>query len=164
MRRLTWAFSLAALTNMALLIVQAGPLRTAAAPLGMTSFMFAGEVHTAQAILDSWSAAGVMRLAEAQIGLDCLFPFLYPVAIGAGLWLFGWRTLAGLQIIAGILDHCENALLLGFLHAPPADPWPGVVWVLAALKYGIALGGVVAFLGLLARQAVVSSSPVSPGV
>ena len=152
LRRLVWAFSLASLLLLAVLAHNAGPLRTAAAPLGTTSLMFAGEAHTARAILQSWRAAGVLGTFQTQMGLDALFPCLYPVALGAGLWLLGGRTLARLQPLAGLLDHLENALLLGYLQSPPADPWPAVGWLLSALKYSLALAGALALVMLLLHR------------
>jgi hypothetical protein len=113
-----------------------GPLVTDAAPQGIVSYEFAGDLSTARAILDSWGANGQVY-AGLSLGLDFLFLFAYAGSIGlgcvlaarklapqggpvyrAGVWL-AWGLL-----LAAFLDYLENYALIRILLGSELALWP----------------------------------------
>jgi hypothetical protein len=129
-----------------------GPLSTEAAPAGIISYEFAGDVPNAQAILDSWDAAVRVRVG-LNLGLDFLFLVLYSTAIAcACAWIAGALpaaaaslgiALAWGQWLAALLDAVENIALLNILLSAPASPWPQIARLCAVFKFALV------FLGLL---------------
>jgi hypothetical protein len=128
-------------------------LGTEAAPLGIISYELAGDVPTAQAILDSWDAQARVR-AGFSLGFDYLFLLLYSTAIAiACAWAAGeWRDrgrswasfglwLAWGQWLAALLDGVENAALWGILASGPVSPWPQVARWCAVVKFTLVIVG-----------------------
>ena len=65
------------------------PLRTAAAPAGIVSYEFAGQVSRAASILSSWDARA-RQFAALSLGLDYLYMLAYGLAIAlACAWVAG---------------------------------------------------------------------------
>ena len=135
-------------------------LNTGAAPLGIISFELAGDVSTAQAILDSWDSQARIHAAFG-LGFDFLFLLLYSTVIGyACAWVSSglrdtMRSLALLglllawgQWLAALLDGVENTALWIILTSGPSVPWPQVAWWCAAIKFIIVIFGLIyAMLG-----------------
>ena len=132
---------------MVVLNVVDAPLNTEAAPQGIVSFELAGNVSTAQAILDSWDAQARVH-AGFSLGFDFLFLGLYSTAIAyACAWVSSAlgdsrRFLASLglllawgQWLAALLDGVENTALWIILTNGPSVPWPQVAWWCAAVKF-----------------------------
>ena len=129
-----------------------GPLSTAAAPAGIISYEFAGDIPGAQAILDSWSAPVRVRVG-LNLGLDFLFLALYSTTIACVCaWIAGALpaaaaalgiALAWGQWLAALLDTVENIALLNILLNAPASPWPQIARLCAVFKFALV------FLGLL---------------
>ena len=143
-RRLMWLF-----IGLALLITFIStninqPLRTAAAPQGILSYEFAGDLATAQAIINSWDAPAKLRAAFG-LGLDFLYPVVYGMAIslavvaasGAfkgrlaqlGAWL-AWGVW-----LAAALDYVENIALWQLLQGSSNALLPQIAWWCAAFKF-----------------------------
>jgi hypothetical protein len=132
------------------------PLITKAAPSGIVSYEFAGDVGTAAQIIDSWDE--IARIyAGFNLGLDYLYLLLYSTTIAmALLWLtadLAYRRITGLvlllawvQWLAAVLDALENYALFTMLVSGPADPWPQVAWWSAAIKFSLVLAGLLVVL------------------
>jgi hypothetical protein len=130
------------------------PLKTEAAPQGIISYEFAGDVSSAQKMLDSWKPQALAH-AGFNLGFDFVFLLAYAAAIGlACVWvadvLRERRRLAALglwlawgQWLAALLDAVENTALLNMLLGCPASPWPQIAWWCALPKFTLV------FLGLL---------------
>lgn len=130
-------------------------LNTEVAPLGIISFEFAGDVSTAQAILDSWDLQARVH-AGFSLGLDFFFLVLYSTTIGyACAWVasglrdsarplasFG-LSLAWGQWLAALLDGVENTALWTILTDGPSVSWPQIAWWCAAVKFTLVLLGLV---------------------
>jgi hypothetical protein len=141
-----------------------GPLQTGAAPQGIVSFEFAGDVATAYSILDSWDAQA-QAYAGFSLGFDFVFLVLYSNTIGlACIWVGRafrerrrplatvGRLLAWGQWLAALLDSVENVSLLVLLLGTPAAPWPQIARWCALPKFGLILVGLVyVVLGLVLR-------------
>ncbi len=134
-------------------------LKTPAVPFGIGSFELAGDVPTAQAMVDSWdvrarSAAGV------SLGLDYLFMVLYSTTLALGcLWgadRYRSATLAALgaplawgQWLAGACDGVENFFLIRILLDGAQSPWPGVARWAATVKFALAGVGLLYVIGAM---------------
>jgi hypothetical protein len=134
-------------------------LKTPAVPFGIGSFELAGDVPTAQAMVDSWdvrarSAAGV------SLGLDYLFMVLYATALALGcLWgATRFRTVAPAlaalgaplawgQWLAGACDGVENFFLIRILLDGAQAPWPAVARWAATVKFALAGVGLLYVIG-----------------
>jgi hypothetical protein len=158
-----------AIAAMVCLNVLGGPLRSAASPQAIVSYELVGTVDGSQAILAAWGAEGRLH-AGLNLGLDYLFLFAYPLAIGLGCvrvgrgqprrlgWLAGLGPiLAWGLVLAGVLDAIENysliRILLGAMaaHLPALARWcalPKFLLVGVGLVYFV-VGG---FLALLSRS------------
>ncbi|MBC8507543.1 MAG: hypothetical protein ISR58_01440 [Anaerolineales bacterium] len=123
------------------------PLTTDAAPAGIVSYEFAGNVTGAEKILASWDNVARERAAFVQ-GLDFLFIPFYAGAIALGCLMAlgvlldrGWGLasvgvpLAWLVFLAGLLDVVENIALVVMLFDMPANPWPQIAYWCAAPKF-----------------------------
>lgn len=144
---------------MASLQVLGGPLKTEAAPMGIVSFEFAGEVATAQSMVASWGTRGQVY-AGLNLGLDYLFIVSYASAIGLGCVLVGLSfskqqaTLAGWlgiglgwgQWLAALLDATENYALIRVLLGSAGEYWPVVARWCAAPKFLLVGAGLVYIL------------------
>jgi hypothetical protein len=148
------------LVVMAVLNGVGGPLVTEAAPQGIVSFELAGDISSAQAILDSWDARARTH-AGFSLGFDFTFLLLYSTTIAcACVWGARglgevWRPLAPVgpllawgQWLAGLFDAVENAALWATLANGPSVPWPRLAWWCATIKFMlVALGLLYALLG-----------------
>ncbi len=145
---------------MVTLNVTSTPLTTEAAPLGIISFEFAGDVSTAQAILDSWTLQAHVH-AGFSLGFDFVFLILYSSAIAcACAWVasglrettpslasFG-LLLAWGQWLAALLDGVENTGLWVTLSNGPSAAWLQIAWWCAAIKFTLVILGLLyAILG-----------------
>jgi hypothetical protein len=144
------ALALATIAVAAALMILGAPLKTDPAPLGIVSFELAADVHTAQAMLDSWGPEGA-PLAARNLGLDALFLLLYPATLALGLWLLGARRLARAMPLAGALDLAENVALLAVLYDGPTATLTLVAFTTAALKFLLVIWGTLALAALAAR-------------
>jgi hypothetical protein len=152
-------FLILTLVVMVALNVLGAPLQTAVAPLGIVSFELAGDVATAQQIVDSWDDQARVY-AGFNLGLDYLFMVAYATVIAlAILWLADSLQLQGRaraaavglawgQWLAAGLDAVENAALLILLVGQVANPWPAIAFWTAVVKFGlIGLGLLYVLLG-----------------
>jgi uncharacterized membrane protein YeiB len=152
------------LATLAVFRLLGDPLQTDAAPQGIVSFEFAGDVATAQSILDSWDTQAQAH-AGFNLGFDFVFLALYSNTIGlACVWVGRafrerrrslatvGRWLAWGQWLAALLDSVENVALLVLLLGTPAAPWPQIARWCALPKFGLILVGLVyVVLGLILR-------------
>lgn len=143
-RRLMWIF-----IGLALLMtyISTGinqPLRTAVAPQGIISYEFAGDLATAQAIINSWDEPAKLR-AAGGLGIDFLYPLVYGIAISLavvvasgtfkgklaqlGNWL-AWGVW-----LAAALDYIENVALWQLLQGSANELLPQIAYWCAAFKF-----------------------------
>lgn len=123
------------------------PLITDAAPAGIVSYEFAGDLDTAQTIIDSW---GQEKLAYAglNLGLDYLFMAAYGLTIGLGCVLVAQglqkkiKPLASLgillawgSVLAALLDALENYALIRVLLGSLNETWPVIAYWSAIVKF-----------------------------
>jgi hypothetical protein len=140
-----------------------GPLKTEAAPQGIVSYEFAGNVSSAQEMLDSWKPQALAH-AGFNLGFDFVFLLAYAAAIGlACAWvadvLQERRRLAALglwlawgQGLAALLDAVENTALLKMLLGSASSPWPQIAWSCALPKFALVfLGLVYVVVGVVLR-------------
>jgi hypothetical protein len=158
---LFWLSLVLTVTVMAAMNLLGAPLQTAVAPAGIVSFELAGNVSTAQAILDSWDDVAKIS-AGFNLGLDYLFLMLYSTTIAlAILWLADSLKLTGLawtlagwlawaQWLAAALDAVENGALLAMLVGEVSMPWPQVAFWTASAKFMLIALGLVYVLAALA--------------
>lgn len=156
-----------ALVVMAGLQVLGGPLKTEASPLGIVSFEFAGDLTTAQRMLDAWGPRGQVY-AGLNLGLDYLFIVAYTGAIGLGCVLVAHSfsrgaaslsaagvVLAWAQLAAGALDCVENYALIQVLLGSQRTLWPALARSCALPKFVIvALGLGYVVLGAIGIRVV----------
>ncbi|MCP4423164.1 MAG: hypothetical protein GY803_01595 [Chloroflexi bacterium] len=154
---------------MACLQIIDGPLATDAAPQGIVSYEFAGDMPAARAILESWGAAGQVY-AGLSLGLDFLFLFVYAGSIGLGCVLAA-RKLApqggpvhklGIWLawglpVAAFLDYLENYALIRLLLDSELALWPAMARWCAIPKFALVGAGLLFVIvggtaGLLRRQ------------
>ena len=154
----TWAFVvllMLTLVVMGALQVLDGHLKTEAAPAGIVSFEFAGNVTNAKHILASWGPQGTIY-AGMSLGLDFLFLFSYAGAIGLGcvmaarglsqrsktktIFLLG-APLAWGQLCAALLDAVENISLIQVLLGVESALWPALALWCAIPKFTIVAMG-----------------------
>ena len=141
------------------------PLRTDAAPMGIVSYEFAGDVATINEILDSWGPSGRIY-AGISLGLDYLFLFTYAITIGLGCVLLAdrlggrWAAIGILaawgMVAAGVFDIVENYGLIRFLIGEGKPWWPTIVFWSAVLKYILVVIGlgylVIGFITQILRR------------
>ncbi len=158
--RYFWPLVVLAVLTMAVLNLAGAPLTTDAAPAGIVSYEFAGNVTQAENILASWDSVARERAAFVQ-GMDFLFIPIYAGAIALGCIMAskvlldrGWglasigTLLAWLIYFAGLLDVVENIALVVMLFGTPANPWPQIAYWCAAPKFFfVALGFLYSLLG-----------------
>lgn len=143
------------LVVMAILQATGGSLKTDAAPQGIVSFEFAGDVPAAQQIVDSWDAEARGH-AGFSLGFDFLFLILYSTTIAfACAWIASsfqgsskslaivGLLLAWGQWLAALLDAIENTGLLIILLDAPAAPWPQIARWCAFVKFALVILGLV---------------------
>jgi len=148
-------FFIFSLLVMLSLQVTGAHLITEVSPSGILSFEFAGELSTAQDMLNSWGQTGRVY-AGLNLGLDYLFLLVYACAIGLGCVLAarsyspGKRFLANLGILiawsqfgAALLDCVENYALIQVLFGTEMAVWPVVARWCAFPKFSIVGAGLV---------------------
>ncbi len=154
-RKIFIALLIATLAVMYLLNLVSAPLETLSAPLGIISFELAGSAPKAGQILDSWDAGTKIR-AAFSLGFDYVYLLVYSTTIGLGCILAAgvlrarrWPLAAvgaplawGLWF-AALCDAVENLALTVMIFGAPLNPWPGVAFWCAAIKFGLI------FLGLI---------------
>ncbi|NOX64072.1 MAG: hypothetical protein GXP42_19370 [Chloroflexi bacterium] len=165
-QRARWFWPLLALTLALTVALQwvDRPLQTEAAPQGIVSFEMARTTERAAAIIESWNDNARIH-AGFSLGLDYLYMPLYALTIGLAVVWAGemlrkrhWRA-AGLGpwlawglLLAALLDAVENVALWRLLVGPVSEPWPGLAYWCANIKFalvGFGLG--FALLGLFVR-------------
>ena len=142
------------LVVMACLQTLGKPLVTDAAPSGIISYEFVGDLPTARAILDSWGVSGRVS-AGLNLGLDFLFLFAYAGSIGLGCVLVarnlsspgGLAHKMGMWLawglpIAALLDCVENYALIRLLLGSELAIWPTVAYWCAIPKFALVIRGV----------------------
>ncbi len=136
-----------------------GPLATNAAPGGIVSYEFAGDMPTARAILESWGASGQVY-AGLSLGLDFLFLFAYAGSIGLGCVLVARKLaspgklvyrigvwLAWGLLIAAFLDYLENYALIRILLGSELALWPAMAYWCAIPKFALVGVGLLFVIG-----------------
>jgi hypothetical protein len=132
-----------------------GKLKTEAAPNGIVSFEFAGNLEAAENILASWGPKGAVY-AGLSLGLDFLFLFSYAGAIGLGCVLAArglfqrmiMFSLLGVplawgQLCAALLDAAENISLIQVLLGSESVLWPALAFWCAIPKFLIVAAGLI---------------------
>ena len=136
--------------------IVSAPLITDAAPQGIVSFEFAGDLSTAEKIIDSWGQEERIY-AGLSLGLDYLFLVLYSCTIALGCMLAArsmltelfrkmGAALAWTQFVAALLDCVENFALIKLLLGSVEEVWAGLAFWCAGPKFfivGAGLGYVV---------------------
>jgi hypothetical protein len=148
-------FVVAALAIMLTLNFINAPLQTDSAPLGIISFEFAGNVDSAQAVIESWNFQA-QKQAAFSIGYDYLFLVTYSTAIAlACIWaskfvdpsnaalINAGVLLAWGQWLAALCDGVENAALFISLVQQPISPLPEIARITASLKFVLILLGLI---------------------
>ncbi len=114
-------------------------------PLGIVSFEFAGNLTSAQSMIESWGPEGQLY-AALSLGLDYLFIILYASSIALGCSLVS-RTITGhfislagkilalAQSAAAILDSVENYALIKILLGSENKLWPVISFWSAIPKF-----------------------------
>ncbi|MFH1853082.1 MAG: hypothetical protein ABIA75_12130 [Candidatus Neomarinimicrobiota bacterium] len=121
-------------------------LQTTAAPGGIVTLEFAGDLATVKTILHSWQDD--MFFAGLSLGLDFLFLLAYSITIAVGCLLLAdrlekrqslaariGRWLAGGQLLAAGLDTIENLALVRLLAGSEAAFLPRLAAWCAAPKF-----------------------------
>ena len=135
------------------------PLITKAAPAGIVSFEFAGDVEKAQEIMASWRHE-LRVFAGLNLGLDYVFMIAYGGTIGLGcvlvaqqwkeeqtkLSLMGYLIAWG-SIAAAVLDAIENYALIRILVGSLNEMWPIIAKWCAGLKFTLVGLGLLYILG-----------------
>ena len=124
-----------------------GPLTTPEAPLGILSFELAGDLDRAELVIASWSNEAQIY-AALSLGLDYLYLFAYPLALGLGcilvaerlgkhsFRLFNIGAIAAWVIIgAAPLDALENYALIRILVGNAYAWWPPIAQICAIPKF-----------------------------
>ena len=160
---LFWAFLAGTLILFAIFRVLDAPLQTSVAPSGVVSFELAGTPSQAQAIIDSWHAAGepgadmvsrAYSFAVFGLGIDYLFMPLYATALALGILLAagrhpGWFSALGAWLgwgayAAALFDAVENYALVRMLILNEVwTPYPEIAAWCATLKFGLLVLGLV---------------------
>jgi hypothetical protein len=155
-RRLPVFFILLAATLVVMISLQiiGAPLQTEAAPAGIISYEFAGDLSAAREMINSWGSSGQLS-AGLSLGLDYLFLAAYSVTIALGCSIvaeklhsrFGFlirlgKLLAWAQFLAAALDALENYALIRVLLGSDNALWPQVAYWSAGPKFLIVVLGI----------------------
>jgi hypothetical protein len=132
-----------------------GPLTTPQAPNGIVSFEIAGDLKTAQDILDSWDTPAKTHAGFVQ-GLDFLFLLVYSTTLGLACLAAGGALrrsnwpLAGISPalawgmwLAALFDFIENVVLVLLLFGQLHTTWPPVAAICAYAKFALLFIGLV---------------------
>jgi hypothetical protein len=125
---------------------------------GIISFELAGDLESAQRMLDSWDHQAQIR-AGLSLGLDYLYLVAYAAAISLGCVLVARSLdlkasslgrvgyiLAWLLPVAALLDAIENYALIRLLFGSEQAYWPSIARWTAIPKFVIVILGLVYFL------------------
>ncbi len=164
-KRLFWLAGLVTVLLLWVLGLVDKPLRTAAAPNGIVSFELAHSFLQSQKILASWDATAKLY-AAFSLGLDYLFLVSYGLFLAWSVWLLAKRfgetnrfrwvyrlglVLAGLQILAAVLDAFENGFLIRLLFGAQNPAFSAWAFYCASFKFlFVFLGIIYILLALLA--------------
>ncbi|RMH40930.1 MAG: hypothetical protein D6688_12310 [Alphaproteobacteria bacterium] len=126
----------------------------AISPPGFKPFDFAFPAYDAEraaAYLRALGAEGRARYLGRQIVLDLFYPALLTAVVGIGALRLApgraGRWIAGLAILAMVLDYGENGLIVAVLRAGPEAVdalrlrWLGIVTAAKFTTYGVAMLG-----------------------
>jgi hypothetical protein len=166
------AFTVAVMIGMQFI---GSPLQTEAAPAGIVSFEFAGDLSTAQAMIDSWGTQGLAQ-AGLSLGLDYLFLVAYSATIALGCSIVSrnlhsrfavlirlGRVLGLAQFLAALLDALENYALIRILLGSENAIWPQVAYWNAGPKFLIVLMGILyVLIGALISLAPSNRATAAP--
>ncbi len=146
-------------------------LTTTAAPAGIVSFEFAGNLATAWGIMESWAGKSLFW-AGLSMGIDFFFLAAYAATIACGCLLVSqhlairWpgmkvvgRIMAGTVLVAGLLDIIENIALIKLLAGSINQSLPKIAAACAGPKFilvGLSLVYVLA--GFLVGRLVVKQT------
>jgi len=166
-RKIAFVIALIAALGMVVAMLRVGAdLAVEAAPGGIVTYEFAGDLATVDRILEGWGEPGRV-LAGIDLGLDYLFLAAYATALALGCALavpflairsrlLGWlaAVLGWGQLLAGALDAVENAALIALLRGARDEALPVVAWWCAAVKFSLVAAGL-GFLALVGIAAIV---------
>jgi hypothetical protein len=156
-------WSIFAVTIVVIVFMQivSAPLITDAAPQGIVSFEFAGDLSNAEKIINSWGQKERIY-AGLSLGLDYLFLVFYSCALALGCTLStrimpveflvkSGVVLAWAQFAAAFLDCMENVALIKLLLGSGNSIWPSLAWWCAGPKFFIVgVGFVYVVIGVIA--------------
>ena len=134
------------------------PLETSAAPLGIVSFEFAGDLQTAHTIIDSWNSVSLVY-AGLNLGIDYVFLLAYSFSIALGCVLVARSIrlrvealstlgimLAWAVFAAALLDAVENFALINLLLGSNNEVWAITAYWAALPKFVIVALGLIYIL------------------
>jgi hypothetical protein len=134
-------------------------ITTPAVPHGIVSFELAGDVATAQRMVESWDSIARLHVAFSN-GIDYLYMVLYSTTIalacvwGATIYAAGLgHLLAWGQWLAAMFDATENVALTVMLFDGVSEPWPAVAWWCAVPKFVLVALGLLYSLGAVLQRA-----------
>jgi hypothetical protein len=148
-----WILFAATIIMIIFMQIVSAPLITDAAPQGIVSFEFSGNLPNAEKIINSWGQEERIY-AGLSLGLDYLFLVLYSSTIALGCMLTA-RTmsaeflittgavLAWAQFAAAFLDCVENFALIKLLLGSCNAVWPQIAFWCAGPKFFIVGVGLV---------------------
>lgn len=142
-----------------------GALKNAAAPSGIISFQFAGELEHAQQILSTWDGDAKIH-AALSLGIDYLFLVAYALLISMACAHLARKLkrrwpmvaaagfiLAWAQFAAAMLDAVENLALIRLLLGGQSEWYPALARVCAGIKFSlVAMGLVYPLVGFSLRR------------
>jgi hypothetical protein len=143
---------------MAVMSVIGGALINDVSPSGILSFEFAGDLTSAQRMVETWGPSGRVQVG-LSLGLDYLFLVGYSLSIALGcvlvaqsfdprsrLLIISGVTLAWAQFGAALLDAFENYALIRLLLGTQQELWPVVAKWCAIPKLILVVAGIVYIL------------------
>jgi len=159
--KLKWLFIISLIVTLILFQVMNvinQPLKNDIATLGIISFEFAGNITTAQEIIQSWDETTKIYTG-ISLGFDYLFLVSYALTIFVGCIFvtrsISWQSkilinfgavLAYVQIIAAILDSIENYALIKILLGSQQNLYAILAYLCALPKFMIVVIGIIYLL------------------
>ncbi len=140
---------IAAMT-MIMISVQSRPLNVRpGVPNGMVTYQLSGEQAKVREYNGVWHEKGLMPVAEKHIWLDFIYILIYSLFFYTATKRFillnpvpavmKYRgILIFVSLLPGILDVFENIFVMKWLNGNVDEISPGVVFITASLKYGLA--------------------------
>ena len=133
-------------------------------PNGIVAFELAGNVASAQRIVDAWNADARL-FAAFGLGFDYLFMPVYALALAFGLLLARgeqpsrYHSFANLAawgaFAAALFDAVENYALWHTLTLNAVSPYPQLAAICAVIKFALLLLG----LGVIASGKLIRITP-----